>query len=233
MSDQIRFTIDGKVCTAEKGQTIVEAAKDNGVFIPVLCHYEGLAPAGTCRICTVNVNGRPVAACTTQVAEGMEVANDTEELREGRKMMLEMLFVEGNHFCPSCEKSGDCELQALAYRYQMLAPRFQFLFQQRALDASHPKIMLERNRCIMCKRCIRGIRAKDGRAIFALSCRGGRAEIIMDDELASQLTDEDAQKAMDMCPVGAILRREKGFDTPIGKRKYDTQPIGSDIEGKA
>jgi [NiFe] hydrogenase diaphorase moiety small subunit len=233
MSEQIRFTIDGKECMATTGQSIVEAAKENGVFIPVLCHYEGLKPAGTCRICTVNVNGRPMAACTTQVTDGMEVANDTPELREARKMMLEMLFVEGNHFCPACEKSGNCELQALAYRYQMLAPRFQFLFQQRQVDATHPKIILERNRCIMCKRCIRGIRAADGRAVFALSCRGGRAEIIVDDELATQMSDEEAQKAMDMCPVGAILRREKGFDTPIGKRKYDAQPIGSDIEGKA
>ena len=100
------------------GQTIVEAARDNGVYIPVLCDYEGLKPAGSCRVCTVRVGGRYMAACTQPVAEGMVVENDVPDLEDMRKALIEMLFVEGNHMCPTCEKSGNCELQALAYRYR-------------------------------------------------------------------------------------------------------------------
>ncbi|MBD3321383.1 MAG: 2Fe-2S iron-sulfur cluster binding domain-containing protein, partial [Chitinivibrionales bacterium] len=155
MNDKINFTIDGKACTADSGQNIVDAAKANGVYIPTLCHFEGLTPAGTCRICTVKVNGSFMAACTTDVAEGMNVENDTDEITEMRKVILEMLLVEGNHFCPACEKSGDCELQAMAYRFKIMAPRFKFTFKPRKLDAGNAKLVLERNRCIFCKRCIR------------------------------------------------------------------------------
>jgi [NiFe] hydrogenase diaphorase moiety small subunit len=119
MSD-IKFSIDGKECTAKSGLSIVEAAKANGIYIPVLCHFEGLKPAGTCRICTVKVGGRFMAACTTPVAEGMRIDNMTPEIEDMRKQIVEMLFVEGNHMCPTCEKSGNCELQALGYRYKMM-----------------------------------------------------------------------------------------------------------------
>jgi len=226
MAESVRFTIDGKECTGEKGQTIVEAAQQNGVYIPVLCYFEGIKPPGTCRICTVKVNGRPMAACTTPVAEGMVIKNDTPELNEMRKTAIELLFVEGNHFCPSCEKSGSCDLQALAYRYQMMAPRFEYEFSRRELDATPPKIVLERNRCILCKRCINGIRTADGKALFAYANRGNKATINIDTTLADRLTDEMADTAMDMCPVGAIIKKGRGFTTPIGRRKYDTTPIG-------
>lgn len=227
---EITIKIDGKDVMAKAGQTILEAAKENGVYIPSLCQFDGIPPTGTCRICTVNVNGKPMAACTTRVAEGMDIENNSAELEDMRKTSVELLFVEGNHFCPSCEKSGSCDLQALAYRYQMMAPRFEFEFSKRELDASSPKLMIERNRCILCKRCVKGIRTASGKALFAFSKRGNKATINIDSTLAGEITDELAQKAMDMCPVGAILRKEKGFDVPIGQRKYDKKPIGSDIE---
>ncbi|HOF13630.1 MAG TPA: 2Fe-2S iron-sulfur cluster-binding protein, partial [Spirochaetota bacterium] len=176
----INFTIDGKSCKAKPGQTIVEASKDNGIYIPTLCHFEGLKPAGTCRICTVKVGGRNMAACTTPVTEGMVVENKTSELEDYRKAIVEMLFVEGNHMCPTCEKSGNCELQALGYRYKMMAPRFPFLFPQRTLDASLPKIIIERNRCVQCLRCVRGITTSDGKRIFGMVNRGGHVEITVD-----------------------------------------------------
>ena len=229
MSD-IKFTIDGKECTAKNGQTIVEAAKDNGVYIPTLCHFDGLKPAGTCRICTVKVGGRNMAACTTPVTNGMVVENKTPELEDNRKAIIEMLFVEGNHMCPTCEKSGSCELQALGYRYLMMVPRFPFLFPKRAVDASSPKLYIDKNRCVQCLRCVRGVTSADGKKVFGLVMRGGHAQISMDNELAAQLSDADALKAMELCPVGAILRKEVGYAVPIGKRKYDTMPIGSDIE---
>ena len=124
MSQQVKITIDGKECKAEKGQYILEAAKKNGVFIPSLCNYEGVKPRGSCRICTVKVNGRMMTACTTPVSDNMEIESNIPELEDLRKAIIELLFIEGNHFCPSCEKSGNCELQALAYRFNMMVPRF-------------------------------------------------------------------------------------------------------------
>jgi len=227
---EIHFTIDGKECHAKPGQTIVEAAKANGVYIPVLCHYEGLKPVGSCRICTVRVAGRTMAACTQPVAEGMAVENTAPDLEDMRKALIEMLFVEGNHMCPTCEKSGNCELQALAYRYRLLAPRFPYLFPVRELDASSPRIMLDRNRCIQCLRCVRAVRTKDGRKIFAAEGRTRHVTIDADRELAAKLGEDEARRAMDICPVGAILKKEIGFAVPIGKRKFDKKPIGSDIE---
>ncbi|MEN6561657.1 MAG: 2Fe-2S iron-sulfur cluster-binding protein [Acidobacteriota bacterium] len=227
---EIRFTIDGRACLAKPGQTIVEAAKANGVYIPVLCHYEGLKPAGSCRICTVRVAGRYMAACTQPVTEGMAVENTAPDLEDMRKSLIEMLFAEGNHLCPSCEKSGNCELQALAYRYRMMVPRFPYLWPVRTVEAGTPLVMLDRNRCVQCLRCVRGVRARDGRKIFASVRRGARVAIEIDRKLAARLSEEEARRAMDICPVGAILRKGTGFAKPIGKRRFDRTPIGADIE---
>lgn len=230
MSKIIQFTIDGKLCLAEQGTYLVDAARANGIYIPTLCNVEGLKPRGSCRICSVHINGRPMTACTTPVSEGMEIENDVPKLHEMRKIIIELLFIEGNHFCPSCERSGDCELQALAYRYQIPVPRFAFRFEQRSIEASNPKLMKDHNRCILCKRCIRGIKDKDGRSIFAYKKRSQHLEISIDQRLAKNLTDEIAQQAMDICPVGALIRKGIGYKIPIGQRSYDKRPIGSDIE---
>lgn len=229
-NETLTFEIDGKTCHAQPGQTVMEAAKDNGVYIPSLCHVEGLKPAGSCRICNVKVNGRNMTACTTPVADSMVVENNTPEFDELRKLIIEVLFVSGNHFCPSCEKSGSCELQALAYRYQMMVPRFPYEFPVKGVEARGNHLFHDRNRCILCKRCIRSVK-KDGKAVFAYNSRGGEhLHVVMDIELASQLTEQEAQEAMDICPVGAILKKEQGFQVPIGERKYDKMSIGSDIE---
>lgn len=230
MSEKVKFTIDGKEIEGVKGQLLVDVAAENGIYIPVLCHWKDIIPAGSCRICSVKVNGRFMAACTTPVDADMKVENNTPEIQDIRKAIVEMLFVEGNHFCPSCEKSGDCDLQALGYRYQMMVPRFPYAFERRELDASSPKIFLEKNRCIFCKRCIRMIKDEQGRSYFAFKGRGKHLEITMDKKLAATMSEENAQKAMKICPVGAILRKEVGFATPIGQRKYDNVPIGSEIE---
>lgn len=230
MSQVVKITIDGVECMAASGQYIIDVAKENGIYIPSLCNYPGVKPKGSCRICTVKVNGRLMTACTTPVTENMEVDNSCDEIVELRKAIIELLFIEGNHFCPACEKSGNCELQALAYKYNMMVPRFPYTFPQREVDAENPKLVKDQNRCILCKRCIRAIHADDGRAIFAYHKRGNEVEIGLDPKIGKNLSDELAQKAMDVCPVGALLIKEKGFDEPIGERKYDKEPIGSDIE---
>jgi [NiFe] hydrogenase diaphorase moiety small subunit len=228
MSTIVKITIDGKECLAEAGKYLVDAARENGIYIPTLCNIVGVHPKGACRMCNVKVNGRLMTACTTPVSEGMQIENNNPEVEEIRRTIIDLLFVEGNHFCPACEKSGSCELQALAYRYHMMAPRFDYQFKIRAIDASNPKIIKDHNRCILCKRCIRAVKDEQGRNIFAFKKRGHKLEISVDPDLVQSFTDELAQKAMDICPVGAILKREKGFDVPIGQRKYDHTQIGSE-----
>lgn len=229
MSNTIKFKIDGKEIITEQGKTVVEAARENGVYIPTLCNFQGVPPKGSCRICTIKVNNRFMTSCTTPAASGMEVENDTPEINAYRKSIIELLFVSGNHFCPSCEKSGNCELQALAYRYQMLVPKYPYSFPQKEIDASSPKIIKDQNRCIMCQRCMKTIKTEDGQSYFTFHKRGNELEVVMDKELGEKISDEKAKEAMANCPVGSILYKEVGFTDPIGKRKYDKQPIGSDI----
>ncbi len=228
----IKFTIDDKECSAEAGLDLWKAAMLNGVFIPYLCHMKDVIPSGSCRICTVIVNGRAMTACTTIITptfEGSKVENNTPQLNEMRKTIIELLFVEGNHFCPSCEKSGNCELQGYAYLYEMLVPQFTYTFPKRQINATSPKIFLDTNRCILCKKCIRSLKDEQGRSYFAFKYRGKKTEICIDHKLSLSMSDELALSAMNGCPVGAILKKEKGFDTPIGKRKFDKEPIGTEF----
>jgi [NiFe] hydrogenase diaphorase moiety small subunit len=230
MNNEIKFQIDGKIIPAEKGQTIVEAAHANGIYIPTLCNFKGVKPKGSCRMCTIKINGKFMTACTTPIADGMEVENNTEEINDIPKSIIELLFVSGNHFCPACEKSGNCELQALAYRYQMMVPRFPFLFPKKEVDAGSPKIIKDQNRCIACQRCMKTIKDEKGRRYFAYKYRGNKLEVVLDKEMAKAMTDEIAQLAMENCPVGSILKKETGYMQPIGTRKFDKKPIGSEIE---
>lgn len=230
MSTIVRFTIDGEECMAESGQYLIEAATINNKYIPTLCNYKGVKPKGSCRICTVKINGRYMTSCTTPIGDGMVIENNTPELKSIRKAIIELLFVEGNHFCPSCEKSGNCELQALAYRFQMMVPRFPYQFPVKEIDASTPKIIKDQNRCILCKRCIRAIKDEKGRSFFAINRRGHKASVVIDPELGKNMTDELAKQAVSICPVGSILSREDSYSMPIGTRKFDKEVIGSDIE---
>jgi [NiFe] hydrogenase diaphorase moiety small subunit len=226
----IRCIIDGNEYLAKAGMYLIDVARENRIYIPTLCNIRGLAPKGACRMCTVIVNGRMMTACTTPVTEGMDIKTNTPELQDLRKAIVELMIVEGNHFCPSCEKSGNCDLQALAYRFQMLVPRFPYTFPKRYIDARNPLLVKDHNRCILCKRCIRAIKDEQGRSYFAFRRRGHKVEIRIDPELGKEITEEIAQKAMDICPVGALIKKEQGFKIPIGKRKYDKISIGSEIE---
>jgi len=233
MSEKITFTIDSVEITAEPGQMIIEAADAAGVYIPRLCHKPGLEPFGSCRVCTVMVNGRPAAACTQPVGEGMVVENETDTLREFRRILVELLFVEGNHFCMFCEKSGNCELQAMAYRLGITAPRYTYQWPEREVDASHPDVMIDHNRCILCARCVRASRDLDGKHVFGFVGRGPHKRLAVNSEARLKDTDLDVtDEAVGICPVGAILKKRVGYKVPIGQRLYDHEPIGSDIEAR-
>lgn len=230
MNQQVKIRIDGQEIITEKGKTIVEAARENGVFIPTLCNMPGVKPKGACRICTIKINNRMMTSCTTPVADGMDIENNTDELNDIRKSIIELLFVSGNHFCPACEKSGNCELQALAYRFKMMVPRYPYDFPRKEVDSSSPKIIKEQNRCIACQRCMKTIVDEEGRHYFAYEDRGKDLRVVLDPILGKEITDELAKKAMENCPVGSIIYKELGFHEPIGTRKYDKEPIGSKIE---
>lgn len=230
-NNKVTFKIDGVDVTASPNMTIIQAADEAGIYIPRLCYLKNLPPGGHCRVCTVKVNGRPVNACTYPVTEGIIVENNTEELNNFRRNVIEMLFVEGNHFCPSCEASGKCELQALAYRLGLLAPQMPYLNPQRELDATHPDVYLDRNRCVLCGRCVRASIYLDKKNVFGFENRGIKMRISpnSNDGLKdTNLTKDD--EAMKVCPTGSLVVKRQAYLTPVGKRPYDKQPIGSDIE---
>ena len=229
------FLLDGEEIPFEAGQTVIQAAKAAGKYIPHLCWHPDFAAHGSCKLCTVKIigpnGGRFVSACTTQAAAGMIVVNRCEELDDKRRTLLQLLFVEGNHFCPSCEKSGSCALQATAYELGMLTPHFDHFYPDRPVDASHHDILLDFNRCIMCEICVRASRDADGKNVFALSGRGVNSHLIVNSE-SGRLADTDfatTDRAASVCPVGVILKKRVGFAKPIGKRDYDARPISQQV----
>src|SRR5262245_13037508 len=151
------LTIDGKLVSAREDETLLAAAREAGITIPTLCHLDGLSEAGACRLCLVEVAGsaRLHPACVTRVREGLEVRTDTEQLRAYRRMIIELLFAEGNHVCSVCVANGHCELQDLAIAVGMDHVRYDYLFPRRAVDISHPRFGVDSNRCVLCTRCVR------------------------------------------------------------------------------
>jgi [NiFe] hydrogenase diaphorase moiety small subunit len=227
MNGQKRFRLDGREIPFTQGQTIMDAALAAGAYIPHLCHNPEFAPHGSCRVCVVGVGGRQLSACTALAAEGMEVDSSSKEIQGTRRAILQMLFVEGNHVCPGCEKSGACQLQAVAYYTGMLAPHFTHFFPRREVDASHPDYIIDFNRCILCELCVRASRDLDGKRVFAISGRGIDSHLVVDSP-SGKLGDsrfEAGDKAAHVCPVGAILPKHKGYEVPIGERLYDREPI--------
>ena len=166
------FQFDGQPVPLQPGDTILQAAQRAGHDVPHLCWHPEVSASASCRVCTVHVDGRPVAACTTAAAAGQTVDCHTAGLRAQRLRLLQMLFVEGNHFCPGCEKSGNCLLQATAYQMGMEGPHFEEFYPDRPVDASHPDLLLDFNRCILCELCVRASAEVDGKQVFALAGRG-------------------------------------------------------------
>ena len=221
------ITIDGKEIPFKEGQTIIDAATEAGIYIPHLCHNPDYKPHGSCKLCTVKVNGRNCSACTFPAMEGQDIVNSTQELTDDRRKITQMLFVEGNHFCPSCEKSGNCQLQAVAYHLNMLDNHFPHFFAEREMDASHPDLLIDHDRCIFCSLCVRASQVTDGKNVFAISGRGINKRLIVNSK-SGKLKDSDIDVndcAAHICPTGAILVKRTGYTVPIGQRVYDHKQI--------
>ena len=223
----VRFTIDGHDVAGRAGQTILKAAESAGIYIPRLCAYKNLVPHGSCRVCSVRVNGRIQAACVQTISDGMVVENDTGEIREFRKAILDMLFVEGNHYCMFCEKSGLCELQALAYRFGITAPQYPYLNPDRPVDLSHPDVYLDHNRCILCGRCVRVSQELDHKNVFQFVDRGFRKRLQVNGEALAATGLAVTDEVTASCPTGALMRKRVGYAVPIGQRPFDARPIGA------
>jgi [NiFe] hydrogenase diaphorase moiety small subunit len=231
---QATFSLDGRDVPFAAGETIIEAATRAGRYIPHLCWHPDFRPHGSCRLCSVRVDGRPGAACTLRAAPGQEVESDTDELNAQRKTLLQMLFVEGNHFCPSCEKSGDCLLQATAYQMGMEGPRFEQFYPSRPVDASHPDILLDFNRCILCELCVRASAEVDRKNVFAIGGYGIGTRLLVN-SASGRLGDTDMalrDRAASVCPVGVILPKRRGFVIPIGQRRFDARSVADQVQGE-
>ena len=239
MSDQVQplqsFLLDGVEVLFRAGETILQAATRAHRYIPHLCWHPDFPAHGSCRLCSVKVNGHAGAACTLHAAPGLVIESNTEELNDQRKSLLQMLFIEGNHFCPSCEKSGNCLLQATAYEMGMEGPHFEEFYPDRPVDASHADILLDFNRCILCELCVKASRDVDGKNVFATGGHGIATHLLVNSE-SGRLADSSmtlGDRAANVCPVGVILPKRRGFMIPIGQRRFDKKPVSEQVDGEA
>lgn len=213
----ITFTLDGQLVSARAGETLLEACRDNGAHLPTLCHLDGLAAVGACRMCLVEVEGSPrlAAACVTAVSEGMSVRTATPRLKAYRRMLIELLFAERNHVCAICVANGHCELQALAYEVGMDHVRFDYRHPRTDLDASHPRYVHDAARCVLCARCVRVCDEIEGAHTWDIANRGARARVITD--LARPWGESDTctacGKCVQVCPTGALYEKERSAAT--------------------
>src|SRR5262245_57120246 len=171
---KISIRIDGELVCAREGMTILEAARGAGKQIPALCYMPGLTAVGACRMCIVEVAGVPrlLPACTTPAQDGMSVTTNSPQLIRYRRIAVELLLVERNHVCAVCVSNGHCELQSLAKSLGVTNVRYPYNYPRLPVDLSHPRYVLDHNRCILCTRCARVCAEVEGAHVWEMSGRG-------------------------------------------------------------
>jgi len=204
----LKLKMNGKDIDAHERDTILKAAKKNGITIPTLCELDGLTSLGGCRLCLVEVKGSPklFPACTTPVSNGMEVTTDSDRLKLYRKMTLELILSERIYVCSVCVANGNCELQDLANKMGVDHVRFEHSWTPHELDSTHEFLVFDRNRCIVCTRCIRVCDEIEGVHTLDLMMRGVNSEVIIDlnESWGSSTSCTSCRKCAKVCPVGAI-----------------------------
>ena len=213
---KISLRIDGELVNAAEGQTILEAARACGKTIPTLCFLEGLTPVGACRLCMVEVAGidRLFPACTTPVQDGMSVLTSSPRLSRYRRITVELLLVERNHVCAVCVANGHCELQDMAFNMGITNVRFAYNFPRLSVDASHPRFVLDHNRCILCTRCVRTCAEVEGAHVWEMVARGIHARIVSDlnEKWADARTCTSCGKCVQVCPTGALVEKGRAVE---------------------
>jgi NADH-quinone oxidoreductase subunit G len=215
--ETVTLTIDGRQVTVDKGRTVLQAAIDSGIKVPYYCYHPGLGIDGSCRVCIVKIDKMPKlqTSCSTTVTEGMVVHTQTPDVVEARASVFEFLLINHPLDCPVCDKGGECPLQDFSYSYGPNESRMEFprrVFDGEGVRADvdfGPTLMLNRNRCILCTRCVRFMREIDTDPQINITDRGYGSEIatFRDEGVHSLLSGN----LMDVCPVGAITTRDYRF----------------------
>jgi bidirectional [NiFe] hydrogenase diaphorase subunit len=211
--------IDGVECAGAGDQTVLEVARENGIAIPTLCHLDGLCDVGACRLCVVEGKGsnKLLPACTTQVADEMDVSTASPRLQDFRRTIIEMLFVERNHVCAVCVANNHCELQTRAEELGLTHLDLANVNPKLDVDASHERFAIDHNRCIMCTRCVRVCDEVEGAHTWDVMGRGLDARVVTDlgTPWGESPTCTSCGKCVQVCPTGALF--EKG--RPVASTK--------------
>lgn len=219
----VTLTINGDQVSAHDSQTLLEIAREHEIHIPTMCHLDGLSDVGACRLCLVEIEGSPrlFPACSAKPTEGMVVRTETDKLKRYRRMIIEMVASEGNHQCAVCIVNNHCELQNLAYEVGLEFVRYPYLYPKKELDATHERFIIDRNRCVLCTRCVRVCHEVEGAHVWDIAHRGINCEIIadMNQPWGTSESCTSCGKCVMVCPVGALV--EKGETVSEMEKKRD------------